>query len=107
MKIAIVVIYGDAIMIGSPADVGDHGRWKTNRFAMQKELGYRIYLVGIGKDITERSYGGEERERGGERGKGEKASSEEGQRKKQMERRLEINFHRQEGGDWGRVELVS
>lgn len=34
---------------GVPLWVGDPGRWETDRCAMLRELGCRLYLVGIGR----------------------------------------------------------
>lgn len=48
---------------------------KTDRYTMQKELGYRIYLVGIGNSTRPRDYGGEKR-RGGREGGTEKEKRE-------------------------------
>ena len=48
--------------------MGDQDWGETHRYVMQRELGYRVYSVGIGKDVRVRRYGGKrEGERRGRR----------------------------------------
>ena len=58
-------------LAGPPAGVGNRRGWERDRYAaLQRELGYRVYLVGIGKGIRLSRYGSkrkrEERRRKGE-----------------------------------------
>lgn len=36
-------------------------QWEGDRHVMQKKLGYRVYVVGIGNNIRVRGYGGEKK----------------------------------------------
>ena len=52
------------------------GVWDTDSYVMQRALGYRVYLVGIGNSIRVRDYSGGEgkkvREKGGQKREKEK-----------------------------------
>ena len=68
--------------VGGPGKlrVEDPSRLETNRYTMQREVRYRVYLVDIGKDKRVRGLWMEERERERER------ESKERERERERER---------------------